>query len=524
MLRFGLNNVRRLKNTSLVDLRPITILVGRNSSGKSTFLRTFPLLRQSLMTRTSSPILWYGDLVDFGEFEDVVHDNRSESRISFSFGLDNVTTEPSFVTLDGGGYGATQKRAGPVDVELFVSGRDRKTKLDGFSFRLGNPSNVFDVSIDDSGSLSGISRNGESVMHLFDGAIVSFQLGSIFPNILLRSKEQEEGRYFYQPFQNPVHDHLASLLRPHVDRRLRDDQIGRFAINLLMMDEFSISELEGVKNRTGTRSFLKILTDMAGKNTRGLREKVQQMYEVNQFFSIVGATFSSLKTKISSTLYIGPVRARSERYYRYQDLAVSEIDPDGKNFPMFLTSLTSSQRTNFSKWVKERFGYGVEVVQNSGHISIKLANGDKTTNIVDNGYGISQVLPVLGQIWWASRGAIGRRRVIGAANSSMLLIEQPELHLHPAHQALLADAVVGERVSSTPRDPDVSFIIETHSEAFVNRLGALIAEGKVRADDVQILVFEQDDEDEKITSVRVSRFTSGGTLTNWPYGFFQPTV
>jgi predicted ATPase len=220
------------------------------------------------------------------------------------------------------------------------------------------------------------------------------------------------------------------------------------------------------------------------------------------------------------------MRARSERYYRYQDLAVSEIDPDGKNFPMFLNSLNDELREDFSTWVADRFGYGVEVEQRSGHISINLKVGNYTTNIVDNGYGISQILPVLGQIWWASTGVGGRTSQTRRGQGSILVIEQPELHLHPAHQALIADAIVAERGNKGANAPSpVQFIIETHSEALVNRLGELVALGQIEPEDVQILIFEGgDDPAERLTNVRLAHFDDEGTLTNWPYGFFEPSV
>lgn len=61
-----IKNLRCFGDTGFIDLRPITILVGKNSAGKSTFARLFPLLRQSAEEDKRSPILWYGRLVDFG--------------------------------------------------------------------------------------------------------------------------------------------------------------------------------------------------------------------------------------------------------------------------------------------------------------------------------------------------------------------------------------------------------------------------------------------------------------------------
>lgn len=57
-------------NSPYIDLKPITVLIGKNSSGKSTFLRSLPLLRQSVEAHTTGPILWYSSYVDFGAFSE----------------------------------------------------------------------------------------------------------------------------------------------------------------------------------------------------------------------------------------------------------------------------------------------------------------------------------------------------------------------------------------------------------------------------------------------------------------------
>lgn len=79
-----IERLRCLSDTGYVQIKPITVLLGQNSSGKSTFLRFFPLLKQSIESRTTGPILWYGRLVDFGNFDDA-HQTGAEKTISFSF-------------------------------------------------------------------------------------------------------------------------------------------------------------------------------------------------------------------------------------------------------------------------------------------------------------------------------------------------------------------------------------------------------------------------------------------------------
>jgi hypothetical protein len=91
MFKLGLKNLRRLRSVEPVEILPITLLVGKNSSGKSSFLRTFPLLRQSTITRSSAPVLWFGALVDFGNFETTVSDNDKQQDIVFSYVIDNLS-------------------------------------------------------------------------------------------------------------------------------------------------------------------------------------------------------------------------------------------------------------------------------------------------------------------------------------------------------------------------------------------------------------------------------------------------
>ncbi|MDM8524188.1 AAA family ATPase [Desulfococcaceae bacterium HSG8] len=80
-----IENLRSLTDTGFVDLKPITLLVGQNSSGKSSFLRFFPLLRQSVEARTEGPISFYGRLVDFGSFQEALNRKSEKQEMVFHF-------------------------------------------------------------------------------------------------------------------------------------------------------------------------------------------------------------------------------------------------------------------------------------------------------------------------------------------------------------------------------------------------------------------------------------------------------
>ena len=79
------NNIRSLLNNDYIDLKPLTILVGKNSVGKSTFARTFPLLRQSSEANKKSPLLWYGKYVDFGDYDTAINKYNKSNGIDLGF-------------------------------------------------------------------------------------------------------------------------------------------------------------------------------------------------------------------------------------------------------------------------------------------------------------------------------------------------------------------------------------------------------------------------------------------------------
>ncbi len=82
MESFGIKNLRGLTDTGDIELKSLNILVGANSSGKSTYLRAFPLIKQGLEVRKKGPILWYGEEIDFGDFATALRSGEESIRFS----------------------------------------------------------------------------------------------------------------------------------------------------------------------------------------------------------------------------------------------------------------------------------------------------------------------------------------------------------------------------------------------------------------------------------------------------------
>lgn len=527
MLRFGLQNLRRLREIKPVEIRPITLLLGRNSSGKSTFLRTFPLFRQSLMTRTSSPILWYGDLIDFGSFSTAVTDQASDVAMNFTFAIENLSIQHGSPYFWHGSNEYIFRREEEfliprMSISIFIKPQDDRTRISEIRITIADPLIDYVLLFSEDGSGVEVFANSISIGGISSEIAFSASVGSLIPEIrpvLAKAKDRVSGTWFgaeSMEFLEIIRDYL----QPRMDGRISKETVNRIIARMLVAGLPSKSKIRGL-GKGSKKRLSDFLNEITGDDTHGMYPGLEALLAAASLQSIMRGCSTYLRSVLANTLYIGPARARSERYYRYQDLSVSEIDPDGKNFPMFLNSLTARQIADLSRWIESLFGYGVTVSRQTGHISINLSEGDAETNVVDVGYGVSQILPVLGQIWWArARSEFDRTN----RPLSLLAIEQPELHLHPAHQALLADALVGEanaeEANATTR---THYIVETHSETLVNRLGELVAARKIKPDDIQILLFEAE-EATNLTNVRAASFSEDGTLLNWPYGFFQPAV
>jgi hypothetical protein len=242
---------------------------------------------------------------------------------------------------------------------------------------------------------------------------------------------------------------------------------------------------------------------------------------------IISTIGENVRPDFISSSYIGPMRAAGERYYRWQELAVDRLDPKGENFAMYVMSLTQGEQDRFSILLSEYFGYELKATRESGHASLLLA--EKGTNdwfnIADVGFGFSQILPVIAQIHASQRKGIRVRARSGAfvvqRAGGLIAVEQPELHLHPAFQTKIADLFCASAsTAKQSQDSGRRFIVETHSEALVNRLSELVAANRISSEDVVIYIFEKDDFSHE-THVRRVDIDGKGDITNWPYGFFH---
>ena len=93
-----LKNFRCFEDTGIIDIKPITFLVGSNSSGKSSFLKFFPLLKQSVNVKRNGVFLWLSNDVDFKDFSNTVKDGDGSIELSFQVDKLNISNNRRYTS------------------------------------------------------------------------------------------------------------------------------------------------------------------------------------------------------------------------------------------------------------------------------------------------------------------------------------------------------------------------------------------------------------------------------------------
>ncbi|HBE19381.1 MAG TPA: hypothetical protein DEG17_27390 [Cyanobacteria bacterium UBA11149] len=526
-----IERLRCLSDTGYIEIKPITVLLGQNSSGKSTFLRVFPLLKQSVESRTTGPILWNGRLVDFGSYQDALQNNSDEG-ISFSFKFKVESNDLIYPSLQAY-YGFTKILDDfTISLTLQVSEDKKKgiTKTKRLILLVADDSEI-QIEFGEDEYISKFQVNSLNLIELGNKYISrQFRNRAILP-IITELEEKKDSQLEFINFlssSNRLHfvlfpriiemliEETKKIARPSSSHKTIIDMAFSFGIGSSQSMLNSLKKYYGRSCQKRTKDWtietesFKILRDLIIANS-----VPSILEECDQLLGSLSKQFS----------YMGPVRATAERYYRTQDLAVDEVDYQGRNLAMFLRNLTEDERESFTNWTLENFDFEPVVKTSLGHISLTIRHrdSDKEINVTDTGFGFSQILPVITQLWLLSefpkRNPEERSRQV-TQSPVIFAIEQPELHLHPRLQGTITDAFVTSVKAAKEKNIDFRLVVETHSEALVNRLGHLVAEGKISHEDINIVLFEPSDELGKI-KVRTSQFDSDGYLNDWPLGFFD---
>lgn len=224
-------------------------------------------------------------------------------------------------------------------------------------------------------------------------------------------------------------------------------------------------------------------------------------------------------------LHLGPLRDYPKRQYIWAGSSPVDVGRRGeRTIDAILAATARAEQRNLRAkarlrpfqemiawWLKElglihRFKV-TEIAAGAGLYRAMVQRDPESpeTLITDVGFGVSQVLPALVLLYYAPE-------------ESTVILEQPEIHLHPAVQSALADVII-----TTVKSRNIQVILESHSEHLLQRLLRRIAEGKdspypaILPPDVKLFFCQNTRGVSHLNELKVNLF---GSIENWPEDFF----
>jgi predicted ATPase len=228
---------------------------------------------------------------------------------------------------------------------------------------------------------------------------------------------------------------------------------------------------------------------------------------------------------LSGISYLGPLRNHPQRTYQWSGDTPEDVGQKGEfAVPAILAARDDGRRLNRGKkrktqhfaefiaeWLTEMgviHSFSVEPVaegRKEFEVLIKTQAWSPEVKITDVGFGVSQVLPALVQAFYCPP-------------NSTVWMEQPEIHLHPQVQSVLADVFISAVQSfQNEQARNVQLIVESHSEHFLIRLQRRIAEERIKPSEVAIYFCRNTEAGAVLESLDLNLF---GEIKNWPKDFF----
>lgn len=495
MNSFSVANIKSFENSGEIELKPITILAGKNSCGKSTLLRFPAVLEQTVeYSGINPPVSFLGNQIDYGNFEDIVYQKDQSRRISFSISYSFDISGNTRYYL-GRSFAVGKKKDSTEDVRkvtLFITLKKihKQIKVDQVKMMI------------DQTSLSCLTWDPESKKYTL--AIDSYYSDNMLKEVSENIDFSNEVVSFEKFF--PVYNVDSEMIK-------------------------CIAKSKGVSFSSDTEleKLVKCCLIYEGDITRHSVQFTDEEKEIAttfMYFSYVAKIMTFFHNLFiaeyrSRVSYIGPFRNIPERIYRYSESSQRHVGGKGENASDILMTLkySSSKQTvfsNVSEWLEKYFGYSLDLDE-LGNNYFQIVLKDKYSvkaSITDVGFGISQVLPIILEVCLFADNQKKKPSFI----NDIILIEQPELHLHPAAQACLADLFA----ICISANPNARLIIETHSEHLISKLQVLIADPHCDLDNdmVQILyVDKNEDGSSYINNIGIDE--NGKFDREWPKDFFD---
>lgn len=548
-----IENFKSIREPARVELKPLTLLFGPNSAGKSTIVQALHYAREIFERQNLNPdkTVLGGDYIDLGGFENLVHGHDLTLPVILRLDLD--LTDEDLPGHDESQYIEDRNAPGGIGIKLSEI-----------------PAKITDMQVEVTVRWSeGLARpfielyrvqaNGHYLLAVrasADNKSLRFDINPYNPIFLPENTTPEEAEealfQVYEAEDDEPQFKVGVLCWAWQELTESFDGSGLYSFDIAGGMKSAMPE----KHTPIVFNFPE--RDLPAREPRNEEEKSQLAAEKASFAdfthnlglllgSLISGPCDAIRDDLKSLCYVGPLREVPARGHK----PVSS--PDASRWAnglaaydtLFFSDETFIDKVNDWLTGEERLasGYSVEIkkyreLENDHPLMLAMLQGrilDEDTDLRnqilalpvlrrllirdeardielaphDIGVGISQVLPVLVAALYHKSGIVA--------------IEQPELHIHPAFQVALGDLFIEQ----TLEHPGLKFVLETHSEHLMLRLLRRIRETgdneapeglALKPDKLSIYFIEQGDAGISCHSIRVDE--DGDFIDRWPKGFF----
>ena len=458
---FSIKNFKSLKENIEIELKPITLLFGPNNSGKSSVIHSILILKEAMKnTENDQSISLNNKYTQLGTFKDTIYEHDETKNFEFNFQIESDNKKASL------------------------------------NFQLG--------------LVEGILMLKNFLFEFRDGSILinnkEMTIQDVYGNKnIIKSNNYKLNNISYELLFNPVeYTQLYDYLKQEI--KFFDKQSQFYSDQ--MDDSMPVNQIHGTmhdieKSKERTFELKSTIEDMFG-----LKQKVEDnIYFIRDSLLQLDFFNNKLRTFLQNVTVIGPLRNPFLNYYLVPDKIFDSVGMQGENFAPILLKLLERRESldRLNTWLKKLDISSNIILKKFEEIrAVYLLNPILNTpiNLTNLGFGISQLLPILVE-------GIYKK-------NSLIIIQQPELHLHPKLQGDIADFLIYSH-----RENNNTFLIESHSEHILLRLQRRIAEGELDRREAAIFNLELTENGSKIFRISLNE---NGTLNEWPKGFFDEDI
>lgn len=245
-------------------------------------------------------------------------------------------------------------------------------------------------------------------------------------------------------------------------------------------------------------------------------DQAKTYYQNADFLSLFEAEYESM---MDSIFYLGPLREYPQREYPWSGTSPQDVGLRGERTIEAILSATARGETRNLKyrsphksfqamiayWLKELgliHEFRIEEIGSGANLYRAVVRRDAKSSealLTDVGFGVSQVLPALVLLYYVPEG-------------STVLMEQPEIHLHPSVQSGLADVIL-----TAAKTRNLQVIVESHSEHLLRRFQRRVADESYPFEEIKLYFCASSGGQSKLVDLAIDLF---GEIGNWPPDFF----